>query len=119
MSEQKKATPAQIALAWLLAQKPWIVPIPGTTKLSRLDENIGATAVEVTQDDLREIENTASKITIQGERYPDPGEKDRYLSGQYVEEGSRLRAIRKTRAVRPSPYPGSQPDESLQNDLAF
>ena len=68
---RKKATPAQIALAWLLAQKPWIVPIPGTTKLHRLDENIGAVAVELNPDDLREIDSAASKITVQGERYPE------------------------------------------------
>ncbi|HVH59156.1 MAG TPA: aldo/keto reductase [Candidatus Sulfotelmatobacter sp.] len=68
---QKKATPAQIALAWLLAQKPWIVPIPGTTKLARLEENIGAVAVELTPDDLREIASAASKITVQGARYPE------------------------------------------------
>jgi aryl-alcohol dehydrogenase-like predicted oxidoreductase len=67
----KEATPAQIALAWLLAQKPWIVPIPGTTKVQRLDENIGAMAVELTPDDLREIESAASKITVQGARYPE------------------------------------------------
>jgi aryl-alcohol dehydrogenase-like predicted oxidoreductase len=67
----KKATPAQIALAWLLAQKPWIVPIPGTTKLHRLEENIGAAAVELTNEDLREIETAASKITVQGARYPE------------------------------------------------
>ncbi len=71
VAEHKKATPAQIALAWLLAQKPWIVPIPGTTKLHRLDENIGAAAVELTADDLREIETAASKITVQGARYPE------------------------------------------------
>jgi aryl-alcohol dehydrogenase-like predicted oxidoreductase len=68
---QKKATPAQIALVWLLAQKPWIVPIPGTTKLARLEENIGAMAVELTPDDLREITSAASKITVQGARYPE------------------------------------------------
>jgi aryl-alcohol dehydrogenase-like predicted oxidoreductase len=67
----KQATPAKIALAWLLAQKPWIVPIPGTTKLHRLDENIGAAAVELTSDDLREIESAASKITVHGARYPE------------------------------------------------
>ena len=67
----KKATPAQIALAWLLAQKPWIVPIPGTTKLGRLDENLGAVAIELTPGDLREIESAASKITVQGARYPE------------------------------------------------
>jgi len=72
---RRQATPAQIALAWLLAQKPWIVPIPGTTKLHRLDENIGAAAVELTADDLREIESAAAKITIQGARYPDHLEK--------------------------------------------
>jgi aryl-alcohol dehydrogenase-like predicted oxidoreductase len=71
IGERKKATPAQIALAWLLAQKPWVVPIPGTTKLDRLEENIGAVAVELTPDDLREIESAASKITIQGARYPE------------------------------------------------
>jgi len=71
IAERKKATPAQIALAWLLAQKPWIVPIPGTTKLHRLDENIGAVAVELTPDDLREIDGAASKITVQGARYPE------------------------------------------------
>ncbi len=71
IAERKKATPGQIALAWLLAQKPWIVPIPGTTKLHRLEENIGAAAVELTSDDLREIESAASKITVQGARYPE------------------------------------------------
>jgi aryl-alcohol dehydrogenase-like predicted oxidoreductase len=71
IATRKKATPAQIALAWLLAQKPWIVPIPGTTKLHRLEENIGATAVELTHDDLREIESAAAKITVQGARYPE------------------------------------------------
>ena len=71
IAERKKATPAQIALAWLLAQKPWIVPIPGTTKLHRLDENLGAVAVELTIDDLREIDSAASKITVQGARYPE------------------------------------------------
>ena len=72
---RKKATPAQIALAWLLAQKPWIVPIPGTRKLERLDENIGAAAVELTSGDLREIDSAASSITIQGARYPEALEK--------------------------------------------
>jgi aryl-alcohol dehydrogenase-like predicted oxidoreductase len=71
IAERKKATPAQIALAWLLARKPWIVPIPGTTKLERLDENLGAAAIELTPDDLREIESAASKITVQGARYPE------------------------------------------------
>jgi aryl-alcohol dehydrogenase-like predicted oxidoreductase len=71
IAKKKKATPAQIALAWLLAQKPWIVPIPGTTKLSRLDENIGALAIELTADDLREIDAGASKITVEGNRYPE------------------------------------------------
>ena len=71
IAKRKKATPAQIALAWLLAQKPWIVPIPGTTKLHRLEENIGAAAIELTADDLREIESAASKITVQGARYPE------------------------------------------------
>jgi len=72
---QKKATPAQIALAWLLAQKPWIVPIPGTRKLERLEENIGAVSVELTPEDLREIDSTTSMITIQGARYPEELEK--------------------------------------------
>jgi aryl-alcohol dehydrogenase-like predicted oxidoreductase len=71
IAKRKKATPAQIALAWLLAQKPWIVPIPGTTKLSRLEENIGAVSVELTPEDLREIESAASKIKVQGARYPE------------------------------------------------
>jgi aryl-alcohol dehydrogenase-like predicted oxidoreductase len=71
IGERKKATPAQIALAWLLAQKPWIVPIPGTTKLERLDENIGAVSVELTLDDLRDIDAAAAKITVQGARYPE------------------------------------------------
>ena len=75
LGKRKKATPAQIALAWLLAQKPWIVPIPGTTKLHRLDENIGAAAVELTPDDLREINSAASKITVHGARYPEKLEK--------------------------------------------
>jgi aryl-alcohol dehydrogenase-like predicted oxidoreductase len=70
-AKRKNATPAQIALAWLLAQKPWIVPIPGTTKLSRLEENIGALAVELTNEDLRELESAAAKIPVQGARYPD------------------------------------------------
>jgi aryl-alcohol dehydrogenase-like predicted oxidoreductase len=71
IAERKKATPAQIALAWLLAQKPWIVPIPGTTKLHRLEENIGAVSVELTSGDLRDIDIAASKITVQGTRYPE------------------------------------------------
>ncbi len=71
IGERKKATPAQLALAWLLAQKPWIVPIPGTRKRERLDENIGALAVELTPDDLREIDRAASQITVQGARYPE------------------------------------------------
>jgi aryl-alcohol dehydrogenase-like predicted oxidoreductase len=71
IGKRKDATPAQIALAWLLAQKPWIVPIPGTTKLHRLEENIGAAAIEVTPDDLREIDRVASQITVQGARYPE------------------------------------------------
>jgi aryl-alcohol dehydrogenase-like predicted oxidoreductase len=71
IAEQKKATPAQIALAWLLAQKPWIVPIPGSRKLERLDENMAAAAIELTPDDLREIESAISEITVQGDRYPE------------------------------------------------
>jgi len=72
---QKKVTPAQIALAWLLAQKPWIVPIPGTTKQHRLEENIGAAAIELTPEDLQQIENAASKIPVQGARYPEELQK--------------------------------------------
>lgn len=71
VAERKKATPAQIALAWLLAQKPWIVPIPGTTKLHRLEENLGAASVELTPDDLRDIESASSKIKVEGARYPE------------------------------------------------
>ena len=71
IAKQKKATPAQIALAWLLAQKPWIVPIPGTTKLSRLKENAGATSIELTTDDLQEIKEAISKVPVQGDRYPE------------------------------------------------
>jgi aryl-alcohol dehydrogenase-like predicted oxidoreductase len=71
IAKRKKAAPAKLALAWLLAQRPWIVPIPGTTKLKRLDENIGAASIELTPEDLREIETAASKITVQGARYPE------------------------------------------------
>jgi aryl-alcohol dehydrogenase-like predicted oxidoreductase len=70
VAQRKRATPAQIALAWLLARQPWIVPIPGTTKLHRLDENIGAAAVELTADDVREIDDASARITVQGARYP-------------------------------------------------
>src|SRR5207248_10573378 len=75
IAQRKNATPAQIALAWLLARKPWIVPIPGTRRLERLDENIGAVAVELTPDDLRDIESAASQITVQGARYPESLER--------------------------------------------
>jgi len=75
IAERKRATPAQIALAWLLAQRPSIVPIPGTTKLHRLEENIGAASIELTAEDLREIESAASQITVQGERYPEEMER--------------------------------------------
>jgi len=71
IATRKQATPAQLALAWLLAQKPWIVPIPGTTKLQRLDENVGAAALELTVDDLREINDAAARVTVQGARYPE------------------------------------------------
>jgi aryl-alcohol dehydrogenase-like predicted oxidoreductase len=71
----KKATPAQVALAWLLARKPWIVPIPGTTKLARLEENLGAAAVTLTPDDIRGIESAAARIEVQGARYPEALEK--------------------------------------------
>jgi len=75
VAEEKKATAAQIALAWLLAQKPWIVPIPGTTKLSRLEENIGAANLELTADDLNRINAALAKIKVEGERYPEELEK--------------------------------------------
>jgi aryl-alcohol dehydrogenase-like predicted oxidoreductase len=75
IGRRKKATPAQIALAWLLAQKPWIAPIPGTTKLDRLEENIGAAAIELTPGDLSEIESAAAKIEVQGDRYPEALER--------------------------------------------
>ena len=75
IAQRKKATPAQIALAWLLAQKPWIVPIPGTTKLSRLEENIGAVSIQLTPEDLRDIDAAASKIKVEGARYPERLEK--------------------------------------------
>src|SRR5579864_5606438 len=74
-AQQKKATPAQIALAWVLAQKPWMVPIPGTTKLHRLEENIGAVNITLTPEDLRQIDNTASKIRVQGERYSESAQR--------------------------------------------
>jgi aryl-alcohol dehydrogenase-like predicted oxidoreductase len=74
-AQQKKATPAQIALAWLLAQKPWIVPIPGTTKLHRLEENIGAVTVDLTAEDRRQLETAAAKIAVQGARYPEEFQK--------------------------------------------
>jgi aryl-alcohol dehydrogenase-like predicted oxidoreductase len=70
-AKQKNATPAQVALAWVLAQKPWIVPIPGTTKLHRLRENIRAASLQLTPADLRELENAAAKISVQGARYPE------------------------------------------------
>jgi len=70
IAARMKATPAQVALAWLLAQKPWIVPIPGTTKLHRLEENLGAASIELTADDLRSIEAALSEVTVQGDRYP-------------------------------------------------
>lgn len=70
-AERKIATPAQIALAWLLAQKPWIAPIPGTTKRDRLQENLGAAAIRLTQEDLREIDRAASQIEVHGARYPE------------------------------------------------
>ncbi|MBY0551481.1 MAG: aldo/keto reductase [Candidatus Obscuribacterales bacterium] len=79
ISTQKNATPAQIALAWLLAQKPWIVPIPGTTKMHRLEENIGATAVDLTVEDLQQIEDAASKIEVKGDRYPEEMERMTHL----------------------------------------
>jgi aryl-alcohol dehydrogenase-like predicted oxidoreductase len=75
IAQRKKATPAQVALAWLLAQKPWIVPIPGTTKLHRLEENLGAVSVALTADDLRDIQEAASKITVHGDRYPEHAER--------------------------------------------
>jgi aryl-alcohol dehydrogenase-like predicted oxidoreductase len=79
IAERKGTTPAQMALAWLLARKPWIVPIPGTTKRHRLEENIGAANVELTADDLSEIDEAAARITVQGARYPEEQEKRTYL----------------------------------------
>ena len=78
-AESRGATPAQIAIAWLLAQKPWIVPIPGTKKLTRLEENIGAASVELTADDLRDIASAVSQIEVKGERYPQAFEERTYL----------------------------------------
>jgi aryl-alcohol dehydrogenase-like predicted oxidoreductase len=75
IAQRKSATPAQIALAWILARKPWIVPIPGTTKVHRLQENVAAAAVELTEGDLREIENAASRITVQGDRYSETSQR--------------------------------------------
>jgi aryl-alcohol dehydrogenase-like predicted oxidoreductase len=75
VADQKGATPAQIALAWLLAQKPWIAPIPGTTKLNRLEENIGAALVELTPDDFKQINDAAATIKVEGNRYPEALEK--------------------------------------------
>jgi aryl-alcohol dehydrogenase-like predicted oxidoreductase len=75
IAQRKSATPAQIALAWLLAQKPWIVPIPGTTKLHRLEENLGATSIELTPDDLNEIKSAAAHITVQGARYSESSQR--------------------------------------------
>jgi aryl-alcohol dehydrogenase-like predicted oxidoreductase len=77
-ASKRNATPAQIALAWLLAQNPWIVSIPGTTKLQRLEENIGAVAIELTPDDLRELDVATAKITVQGTRYPEELERMTY-----------------------------------------
>ena len=84
IAEQKRVSPAQLALAWLLAQKPWIAPIPGTTKLQRLEENLGAAAIKLTRDDSLEIETAASRITIQGARYPDALEKRTRPLEQYL-----------------------------------
>jgi len=75
IAAKKQATPAQIALAWVLAQKPWIVPIPGTTKLHRLEENLGAAAIELTPDDLQEIERATARITVQGARYSESSQR--------------------------------------------
>ena len=75
IAKRRNVTPAQIALAWLLAQKPWVVPIPGTTKLHRLEENIGAVAIELSAEDLQQIESAAARITVEGARYPEHIEK--------------------------------------------
>jgi aryl-alcohol dehydrogenase-like predicted oxidoreductase len=74
-AQQKKATPAQIALAWILAQNPWLVPIPGTTKLHRLEENIGAAAIELTPSDVRQLDEIALKVQVQGARYPESAQR--------------------------------------------
>jgi hypothetical protein len=99
-AQQKKATPAQIALSWLLAQKPWIVPIPGTTKLHRLEENIGAAEVELTTEDLRQLETAASKITLRGARYPEELQK---LVGRSAEAGTSQTASGCLRSDRQCP----------------
>ena len=75
IAQPKKATPAQIALAWVLAQKPWIVPIPGTTKLHRLQENVAAATIELSEEDLREIESSISEITVEGARYSEGAQR--------------------------------------------
>ena len=75
IAQRKKATPAQVALAWVLAQKPWIVPIPGTTKLHRLQENVAAASIELSEEDLREIERTTSEITVEGARYSEGAQR--------------------------------------------
>jgi len=90
---RKNATPAQIALAWLLAQKPWIVPIPGTTKLHRLDENIGAVSVELTSDDSQEIDSAASKIEVQGARYPEELERRTGCEGRLQPRASTSQSL--------------------------
>ena len=74
-AQNKQATPAQVALAWVLAQKPWMVPIPGTTKVHRLEENLGAADIELSPDDLRQIDLAASRIQVQGERYPESAQR--------------------------------------------
>lgn len=74
-AQQKRATPAQVALAWILAQKPWMVPIPGTTKIARMEENVGAVAVELTAEDLRQIDEASAELVVQGERYPESAQK--------------------------------------------
>jgi len=97
-AQQKKATPAQIALAWLLAQRPWIVPIPGTTKMHRLEENNGAAAIELSAEDLREINDAAAKITPQGARYPEALQK---LVGRWRLAGGMMLFMRRYSAIWP------------------
>ncbi len=100
IAKQKGATPAQIALAWLLAQKPWMVPIPGTTKLNRLEENIGAVPIRLTPEDLRDIDAAASKIRVEGARYPERLEK---MTGLQMVSLPQFGSVRSISLIGPPP----------------